>query len=219
MMNQSHIYTLLSLSSSFIAVYPKMRDAVEESDTPKSINFRLAMLRGGWFSKHYLPERRSAGLKVTLKALSESYLKHSGATKAAINLESNMYREVTKQKGIGGNRHFMMLEDLLPEILADLALTAPLHAFSLNMLSKRLRNEAERTYAAIEKAFDDAKRAEEEPQAEKSLLGAQNAAVESAINAVLQTLDKKIAHSIRTVLAKSDNKLATLQQELTNLGL
>jgi hypothetical protein len=49
--------------------------------------------------------------------------------------------------------------------------------------------------------------------------GQQNANVESIINDVLGRIDRGAAGDIRNVLAKSPNKLATLQQELARRGI
>jgi len=50
-------------------------------------------------------------------------------------------------------------------------------------------------------------------------VGQQNASVEKIINDVLSRVDKTNAGQIRNILAKTDNKLAVLQKELTNRGL
>lgn len=52
-----------------------------------------------------------------------------------------------------------------------------------------------------------------------SLSGQQNANIERIINDVLGRIDRRQAGEIRNILARSTNKLATLQQELTRRGI
>lgn len=50
-------------------------------------------------------------------------------------------------------------------------------------------------------------------------IGQQNVAVDNIINDVLGRLDRKVAGEVRNAIARSDNKLQALQQELTRRGI
>ena len=52
-----------------------------------------------------------------------------------------------------------------------------------------------------------------------NIVGQQNANVESIINDVLSRIDRRQAGEIRNIVAKSSNKLATLQQELARRNI
>lgn len=52
-----------------------------------------------------------------------------------------------------------------------------------------------------------------------NLTGNQNQQAEALINDVINRLPEKYKHQVRTKIAKSENKLLTLQQELSKLGI
>jgi hypothetical protein len=52
-----------------------------------------------------------------------------------------------------------------------------------------------------------------------NVIGQQNTSVEQIINDVLSRIDRNQAGEIRNILARSDNKLATLQRELASRGI
>ncbi len=217
-MNESAIYTLLAIVSDMTNVYPKLREVIKESesyDNPQRyVAFRWGSIRGTWFGKNYLPERKTSNLKGAIQTLSASYLKGSQSAQAAKALELNMYRSTTQDKGLTGSKHFVELEFYLPELLLELAAKCPKHSSSLTMMSKRLLNEVAKTQQLYDAAFNEVAK----PKAEKSdVLGKQNASVEAIINDVLATLDSKVAHNIRTLLARADNKLLVLQAELAKI--
>ena len=216
-MNQSSIQTLMSITSDLIRVYPKLRDIITESksydDPMKYVNFRSGSVRGVWFAANYLSTRRSRGLK---KCLLET---NCDAGKFAARLEVNMDKQTSSIKGISGNKNFQRLEDVLPEILTNLSKKEIAHSSSLVSLAKRLTYEMNKTNVMLEELAEFVESEKEEIPKDKNdgLLGQQNVAVEAIISAALATLDGKVAHGIRTLLAKSDNKLLVLQQELGNI--
>jgi len=219
-MNQSTVYTIIGITSDMINVFPRLREIIKESesyDNPmKYYTFRAGSVRGQWFAKNYLSERRVIGLKNSLKSLAKGPLSKSEATIEAAGLELNMYRDTSSLKEITGNKHFQNLEFLLPTVLEEMCVIYPTQAASLRSLANRLRSESEKTQAMFEAAF---KPSADKPKAEKSdVLSKQNAAVEAVINSVLSGLDQKVAHNIRSLLARSDNKLALLQAELAKLS-
>lgn len=57
------------------------------------------------------------------------------------------------------------------------------------------------------------------PPREKGSISVQNQTVEAIINDVLKRVDKKQAGEIRNAIARSQNKLLALQQELTNRNI
>lgn len=57
------------------------------------------------------------------------------------------------------------------------------------------------------------------PTKQPNIIGQQNASVEAIINDVLSRIDRSQAGEIRNILARSDNKLATLQRELAARGI
>lgn len=212
-MSKAAIFNLMSLTSDFIKVYPKLREIIVEGrasyDFPKKyIAFRSASVRGKWFSDNYLSTRKTAGLKNCLLRLADDIGKEAGG------LELNIIKSTAQMKEIGNNKNFKRLESLLPELLISLSKREAEYSPSLISLSRRLTLEIEKTNIMLENIDDDE---ETKPKQEKDdLLGRQNALVESIINSTLAGLDGKTAHRIRTLLAKSDDKLAILQREMVS---
>jgi hypothetical protein len=60
---------------------------------------------------------------------------------------------------------------------------------------------------------------ENDVPAEPNVIGQQNIAVDGIINDVLSRIDRRVAGEIRNAIARSDNKLAALQQELRRRGI
>lgn len=58
------------------------------------------------------------------------------------------------------------------------------------------------------------------PKAEKkrSLVGSQNQQADSLVSEVIASLPKQFRHQVRTKVARSENKLLTLQQEMERIG-
>jgi len=117
------------------------------------------------------------------------------------------------------------IEGSVPELLLD--------------LGKRLKNELmvrnatkwieqrEAYYDLLEELKDSFKNHDDEPSDKKSKapddkkiqLGKQNAEVERIVNSVIERLPKDLQHGIRHALARSDNKLLALKQQLEKRGI
>jgi hypothetical protein len=204
----------MSLTSDMLNVYPKLREIIKDSESKESpkkyIAFMSASVRGRWFAENYLSTRKTSGLKNCMIGSKCSFAKEIA------DIEVNMIKEIVTAKGISGNKSFQRVEVLLPDMLSELSKSQPVHKSSLVSLSVRLIKEIDKTQVALDNAllsFD------EEPKEKKEndgILGKQNVAVEEIINHALSTLDSKLAHKIRTLLAKSDDKLLILQREIAN---
>lgn len=120
------------------------------------------------------------------------------------------------------NEQFKMgdIEVLLPSILINIAhrqKNTKLEA-ALNVWTK----EIEKTDAFIDKLLSDSEpEPNDEPKEPKAPnpIAQQNAQADKIINDVLGRIDKKQAGEIRNSIAKSANKLAALQSELTRRGI
>jgi hypothetical protein len=200
----------MTLTADFIRVYPSIRDIIEEAkshDNPmRYYAFRSASVRGNWFAKNYIATRRTVGL--------QGCLKEAGVP----TLERNMIKDVAQVKKIGNNKNFQRLEMMLPELLEHLAKKEVEHAESLMNLSRRMIKEQIKTEEALARIEEEAEEKTKSKKPKDDLLGLQNAAVEEIIATALSTVNGKDAHRIRTLLAKRDDKLLVLQQELANLS-
>lgn len=219
-MKPSTMYQLMGLTSDMIKLYPVLRDIVEESksydDPSRYIRFRSACVRGGWFSKNYLSTRRTVGMKSCLKEAEFQHGKANWFVGLCAGFETHMDKKIAAQNESTNNKNCKQLEFYLPRVLEVLAEEKSEFSATLINLAKRLQDEVERTEIAVEMVEKSARAAKIEDKAE-NLLGQQNAMVEQIISSTLATLDKKVAHAIRMLIAKSDNKLLILQEELAKV--
>jgi len=216
-MSKSSLHILMSLTSDFIKVQSQLRDIIAESvnyeNPQRYIAFRAGNVKGSWFAKNYLSVRREAGMKNALSKIAKCE-----AGKQASSLEINIIRRVSQEKGITNSKNFERLEFLLPTVLLNLAKVETDYHQSLVFLSARLSTEIAKTEAMLSSVKEKAKEEKEEKK-EINLLGQQNVAVETIINDILSSIDKKLAHHIRQLISKSDDKLAILKEELTKAHL
>ena len=121
-------------------------------------------------------------------------------------------------------KNFKTLSNSLPSILKQVA--TDLKEKSLYNNANAWEQAAEDFSIFISKATEEADRYGETgydnaptTPATPNPHGQQNANVEGIINDVLGRIDRRQAGEIRNILARSANKLATLQQELTRRGI
>lgn len=214
-MIKSSIHTLMGVTSDFIRVQSSLRDIIVEAqayDNPQRyVAFRSGTVRGSWFAKNYLSTRKNNGMKNAISIAS-----NCTEGREASRLEMNIIKETAQAKGITNNKNFIRLETILPIILKNIAGKEKEFASTLFSLSDKLTEEVEKTERAMSDLKDQVK-AEKIKDKEVDLLGQQNVAVEAIVSATLATLDKKLAHHLRQLIAKSDNKLQILERELANI--
>ena len=116
---------------------------------------------------------------------------------------------------------FSVLSNNLPRILMDLA--KKLNNTSIYNNAKQWYNMQIDLHKFIDMLISDTdaygSKDDEPVDALPNVIGQQNANVESIINDVLRRINKNQAGEIRNILARSNNKLMTLQQELTRRGI
>jgi len=218
-MKPSSVNRITSIVGDMIRIYPVLRDVITEAqdkdDPKKYIAFRCGSIRGRWFAENYLSRRRQAGLKNALIDISKTLLKESEEAKAAAHLEINISKEIASVMGITGNKNFLRLEDLLPSVLRELAEKAYSSDISLISLANRLESEVGKTHE-MQLRVAEGQPAKKPSKSES--LAQQAKAAEALINSILEGLDEKLAHTLRVKIAKSDNKLQTLEQELSRIA-
>lgn len=139
-----------------------------------------------------------------------------------------LHKSVTPQVGAGledflnssiGEGSFGAIEDTLLNILGKVAGL---------IKNKQLGAAVETAKTAVNRYHDLVSRLknsdnEDEPAAQKpkqsNAVSKQNSSVEGIINDALSRVDKKQAGEIRNIVAKSANKLQTLQAEFTKRGI
>lgn len=200
-------------------------------DMKRTSKTMVGRYKGKWFAENYLStssrrESPISGIKNTLTTLArdpkfksaKSLLDHLGGLPVYMSSAQRMEQEASFGKLMGE------LESL-PDLLKQLIPGAP-STFKrrLESVSVGLNNAIQRFYSTwdrLHKEWDAewGEEAETKTPKEPNNLGHQNNQMDQIINSVLASLDKKVAHDIRTVLSRSDNKLAVLQQELTKRGI
>lgn len=195
--------------------------------------------KGRWFAENFLStssrrENPTAGMKNALISLSKNPRYSSILELQELgHMEINMDVNIRAEKGISFGKHMERLESL-PTVLNSLSQKAPTeYKDRLKTAALKLKNALESFYnmwTTLHEKWDnewgkaaDVNKAREEKRrtatATQQQNGAQMSQADTIINQVLGTLDKKVAHDIRQKLARSDNKLQMLQQELTARGI
>jgi hypothetical protein len=189
--------------------------------------------KGRWFAENFLStsSRRinpTTGMKNALITLSKDsrYKKNASQLKELGGVEINMDVAVRQEKGISYSKYVDIFAGELPMLLKSMASDAPLDQQNrLKVAASRLENAVnafENMWLKLQEAFDRdwGKKAPESKAKQKApSMGQQLSQADMIINQVLGDLDKKVAHEIRMKLAKTDNKLLVLQQELNSRGI
>lgn len=202
-------------------------------DMKRTSKTMVGRYKGKWFAENYLStssrrESPISGIKNTLTTLSrdprfksaKSLLDHLGGLPVYMSSAQRMEQEASFGKLTGE------LESL-PDLLKQLIPGAPsVFKQRLESISVGLKNAIQKFYSIWDRLHNEweAEWGDETPKKapkppKDNTVGAQNSQVEQVIGSVLASLDKKVAHDIRTTLNRSDNKLAVLQQELTKRGI
>jgi len=220
-MLESSLNVVTSATMDMIKTHYKLREVIENSksqDKPKKyIAFLSASVRGRWFNENYLSRKREIGLKNALTNLWKSKLLENDNAMLASRLEINLFKKVSSSKEITGNKHYMTLEDVIPDLLRALADSFPEREKSLSALAMRLEREIKTTHDMKEAVIDTEQAEKSNDDPNKDIAGLQAKAVENIVAKTLATLDTKVAHKIRTLISRSDNKLKTLELELGKL--
>jgi hypothetical protein len=172
----------------------------EDNNNPKKFAFIMGGQKSQWYKTVYETQ-----MKVALYSLMKYLPK-------GLKKELSDYLDIMP----GGFRQF---QDILIPLLARAG---------QELNNKSLSNGAHAAQAAIKK-FNTlvSKLSVEEPSGydtpkqpkKANPIAGQNQSAEGIINDVLGRIDKKHAGEIRNIVARSDNKLMTLQQELSKRGI
>ena len=173
------------------------------------INFVLSGQRAAWYKDVFFNY-----LKPSLYTLSKTLPKHLRA-----DLVEFLSTDTVEQK-------FGAIETVLIPVLHDIALATKNSKLKVAIDSAHEIVTEFRTFLSkLEKVaygdytHGDARKPVKDKESQPNVIAQQNANVEAIINDVLGRIDKRQAGDIRTVIARSANKLATLQQELNKRGI
>lgn len=227
--NANKMYTLYAdvLTDRINNLYSKG----EHEDMYRTAKNVVGRTKGKWFADNYLStsarrERPIDGLKNAISILTKDpkyNVEGLGALGSFVIIANSQ-----KQAEVAGSSgQYVTQLETLPTVLYKLADKVP------NELSIRLRNTASRLGNAINAFYSlwdrlhkqwDAEwgsgaSQQEKQKTKKPDTGAQYSQVEQIVNDVLGSLDRKVAAEIRPIIARSENKLAVLQQELSKRGI
>ena len=198
----------------------------------------IGQSKGLWFQDNYLStsfrrDKPTAGMKNALRAIAADH-KYRSCRHDLDRLGSFELNMKKEKQPVTSSQYVGELEERLPILLHSLSQIAP-ESFRerLEITSHRLHTAIENFHKLWNKLQSDWERdwGEEDPikqqddlrkkqeQDKKSAIGTQNSSVEGVINDVLSKLDKRVAAELRQIVARSDNKLATLQRELDKRGI
>ena len=202
----------------------------EHDDMKRTAKTVVGRAKGSWFADNYLStstrrEQPINGLKIAMSTLSKDPRYNVEGLSSLSSFVILMNKEKQADVASSGSQYVTQLE-LLPTMMLKMAAKSP------DTFKDRLKISAIRLRNAIDKFYDlweqlqneweigrgidnssEAKKAKKERKSEQSTIGSQNSQVEMMISQILGSLDKKTAGEIRPIVAKSDNKLMTLQQE------
>lgn len=172
----------------------------------KSLNFIIGSQRGNWYSEVFTRQ-----LKPALYHLSRSLPKNY-----AVELKNFLDQSIE-----GGG--FKLMEGMLFPVLKKIATATKNTKLGDAVTSaESAANQYHATASKLKKVaygdYYDVDEPEQAPQ-EPNPVGQQNATIEGIINDTLSRIDRRQAGEIRNILARSGNKLATLQQELNRRGI
>jgi len=240
LINNSNKMSVLYLDT-LPAMVKNMYAEGAHEDMWRTVSKVVGQQKGRWFSENFLStsSRRNtptAGMKNALLTLAKDkrFASIKDQIKELGGLEIHMDPGIRQVKEASFGKHMTLLEEALPPLLNILASKAPPESQDrLKVAALRLGNAVngfKSLWNNLHKRWDEewGKEAEsreqrEAKQREKTITqqtaGIQNTQADAIINQVLGSLDKKVAHDIRMTLSRSDNKLQTVQQELTKRGI
>lgn len=227
--NANKMYTLYAdvLTDRINNLYSKG----EHEDMYRTAKNVVGRTKGKWFADNYLStsarrERPIDGLKNAISILTKDPRYNVEGLKAlgsfVIIANSERQAEVAGSSG----QYVTQLENL-PKVLLSLSDKVPTEiSIRLKNTANRLRNAIDAFYALwdrLHKQWDadwgSGASKQEKQKPNKPDTGAQYSQVEQIVNDVLGSLDRKVAAEIRPIIARSENKLAVLQQELSKRGI
>lgn len=210
----------------------------EHEDMKRTAKTVIGRAKGKWFADNYLStsarrERPIDGLKSAISVLTKDPKYNVEGLSAlgsfVILANSEKQAEVASSSG----QYVSQLENL-PTVMNKLAAKAPKDIGArLSTAANRLGNAIDAFYSLWNRLHEqwdrdwgpnrDKRLERQREQAEQSnkqqATGGQYSQVEQLVNQVLGSIDKRVAAEIRPIIARSDNKLAVLQQELTKRGI
>jgi hypothetical protein len=235
---------LISNTNSLAALYSgTLTNQVEKlyaeglhDDMKRTVNTVTNRTRARWFLDNYLSTstRRTSpiqGLKESLLALAKlpRYQSISSSLNELGSFKMTAYASgalSNPSEGVSYSGYVKQLETDLPLLLKKLSKIDINNSDRFSIVAERLYTSIHKFYVKLKKLHEDwesnwgKSSAEKKPEKDKRSFGQQYTQVEEIINNVLSNLsDRRQADDIRRILARSDNKLLTLQQELNKRGL
>jgi hypothetical protein len=209
----------------------------EHEDMYKTSKTVVGRAKGAWFAENYFStsthrELPVAGMKRAMATLTKDPKYNVEGLSALASFEIHGNKEKQAVVASSGSQYVTQLE-ILPQVMLKLATRSP-EQFKdrLTISANRLQKAVESFYTLwgnLQDRWDAEWGKQKQPsetdinrstkKAEKSTVGSQNTQVEMIVAQVLGSLDKKTAAEIRPIVAKSDDKLMTLQQELTKRSI
>jgi len=244
MTTESALSQLISNTNSLAALYNgTLRDQVRNlyaeglhEDMKRTVTTVVSRTKGRWFAENYASTSTyrntpTQGLKNPLLSLSKVPI-YQNARDLLIELGSLPMN--------AGNASFKNREGIevsysknvdalgsLVDLLLKMSRLDSINKTRLEQCAIRLRsaisnfnNERERLHQEWEREWG--KNAKPEPKQPKvsNNMGQQNQQANQLIDQILSEIpDKKVAHEIRLKVARSDNKMHTLQDEITKRGI
>ncbi len=207
---ESSIKGIVALADSIGQTYKSMTSLAEKwyhdrGEFGPGFNMILGGRGYQWVESHYIDR-----MKRDLHDLAAQTPKHSAALKQFLE----------QTVGYDTKLSFSIISSELPSILNTLGNS--IGSRQLVMFAQYWIGQRD-TYR---KVFDKLRSSGEEPSApaakqpkQPSVVGAQNAQVDSVVNNILATLPSKISGDVRNAIARSPNKLLALQSELSKRGI
>ncbi len=236
--NANNMYTL------YIDILPdrinKLYAEGQHEDVKRTAKTLVGRAKGKWFAENYLStssrrDKPISGLKLALLAIAKDPDFSASRGKLQQLGSFTIMGNKEKQAEVAGSSGQYVSElESLPMLMNELAPRAPgeyrdrlkLAAHKLNTSIERfyrlwtkLQADWDRDWGEPDPSQVNRERARTERAGEKQATGSQNVQVEAIINQVLSGLDKRVAAELRPILARSDNKLLTLQRELDKRGI
>lgn len=209
----------------------------EHEDMYRTAKNVVGRTKGKWFADNYMSTSRhrnrpTTGLKEALLALakdpmfqsSRGRLHQLGSFTVMLNKEQQM------EVGGSGGQYVSQLE-MLPDLMEELSNRAPgQFRDKLTTTARRLRSAIENFYSLWERlqkkwnedwgSSSNTREQDTTRRNERQSQGSQMNQAELIVAQVLKDIpDRKVADDIRRVIARSDNKLVALQQELNRRGI
>lgn len=225
-------------ANKLIALYKgTLPDVIKTAEANGSEDYligQVARAQSEWFNKNYLSATTKtalknvthSGLKTALYTLSKDpKYKNASHLQELASLTVYMAPKDREKHGAKASQHMILLESL-PTLLKSIASISKRSEF--NELATELTNAIHRFYEKMHTSAAKAKNRElennkkaEAPKKQKEDLDKKKQQDDAMqiVNHVLSSLDPKIAHEIRRVLDKRDDKLQALQVELTKRNI